>query len=79
MRFSDSTKQNQAPHDPHTESKIVPRMVSRLERTVKQREGAGYYQTLTVTVNIDHENKKHELRSDLRRVGTGFEVSSSEP
>jgi len=55
----------------HTMSKIVPRMVNKLEQTVKQRKGAVYYQTLTVTMNIDHENKEHELRSDLRGVGAG--------
>jgi len=46
-------------------------MVNKLERTIKQRKGAGYYQTLTVTVNIDYEKKEHELRNDLRGVGTG--------
>ena len=38
--------------DTHIVSKTVPRMVNKLERTVKQRKGTGYYQILTV--NNEH-------------------------
>jgi len=38
--------------DTHTVRKTFRRMVNKLERTVKQRKGAGYYQTLMV--NNEH-------------------------